>query len=117
MLSLSPVRKKRLSNSPSRHYLRRDRIFLTGQDRKETHHIHQVKLTQRRRDYQRLLENDKRQRSSADLIELVCPPVRGLRVRPVINGINYPAPGEDWNSLNQWRASFGLNPVNPDRGN
>lgn len=31
--------------------------------------------------------------------------------RPVIVGINVPAPGETWQDLNQWRRRYGLAPV------
>lgn len=68
------------------------------------------RLAQRRRDYNRLVQGYERQRERGldDLVELTQPTTPRFTVRPIIEGINYPAPGETWEELQTFRAAYGL---------
>lgn len=49
------------------------------------------------------------------VVELDCKGCMGpcgeCYTRPTIQGINYPAPGESWQELNEWRKRYGLKEV------
>lgn len=112
MLSLSSSRKK---TEPQQVHLRRDRVILPGLDRHTLIRTHPVRLAQRRRDYNRLVQNYERQRERGlgDVVELVqaLPFPRPASTREAIPYINVPGPDQTWQELNEWRAAYGLPPV------
>lgn len=114
--SLAAQRNRSAQLVPARAFRRPDRVFLPGIARNRQTRQHPVKTAQHRRNYKACLEAEAvrptpRQHSyhPDDLVYLTDRPAPRKR----IEGINVPHPTEDWQSLNEWRARFGLKPIEP----
>lgn len=112
ILALSQLRNR---TEPMRMKIRRDLVIPPSHTRRTILRTHPVRLAQRQRDYRRVvtgaaLHNHFR---PDEIIDLVEPPAPRPQVRPVIEGVNYPAPGETWDDVNDYRARYGMSPMDP----